>query len=101
MQPDAPRGLQKDPDEWTTGHEPMTAAQRSYLQTLSTEAGELYDDTLTKAAAAKRIDELQQRTGRRPEGNGVPQKSAEEQTIDSGQTEADAHDGDLRGVSDR
>ena len=54
----------KDPDEWTTGDEPMTGAQRSYLKTLSDEAGEEFDDTLTKAAASKRIDELQQKTGR-------------------------------------
>ena len=30
----------KDPDHWTTGGEPMTGAQASYLQTLSEEAGE-------------------------------------------------------------
>jgi hypothetical protein len=42
----------------------MTDAQRSYLKTLSDEAGETMDDTLTKAEASKRIDELQQKTGR-------------------------------------
>jgi hypothetical protein len=54
----------KDPDEWITGNEPMTGAQRSYLKTLSDEAGEPFDDSLTKAEASKRIDELQQKTGR-------------------------------------
>lgn len=54
----------RDPDEWKTGDEPMTAAQKSYLRTLATEAGEPVDDDLTKAEAAKRIEELQQRTGR-------------------------------------
>ncbi len=54
----------KDPDEWTTGDEPMTGAQRSYLKTLSDEAGEEFDETLTMAEASKRIDELQQKTGR-------------------------------------
>ncbi len=54
----------KDPDEWTTGDEPMTGAQRSYLKTLSDEAKEEFDDQLTKAEASKRIDELQQKTGR-------------------------------------
>jgi hypothetical protein len=54
----------KDPDEWTTGDEPMTGAQRSYLQTLAQEAGEDVPDELTKADASKRIDELQERTGR-------------------------------------
>lgn len=54
----------KDPDEWTTGDEPMTGAQESYLKTLSDEAGEEFDHTLTKSAASKRIDELQHKTGR-------------------------------------
>jgi hypothetical protein len=59
------QGAIRDPDEWKTGDEPMTAAQRSYLHTLATEAGETLDDEgMTKAAAAKKIDELQQRTGR-------------------------------------
>ena len=26
---------EKDPDDWTTGDEPMTGAQASYLKTLS------------------------------------------------------------------
>ncbi|MEO6730928.1 MAG: DUF3072 domain-containing protein [Ferruginibacter sp.] len=54
----------KDPNEWITGNEPMTGAQRSYLRTLSDEAGETFDGTLTKAEAAKRIEALQQKTGR-------------------------------------
>ena len=54
----------KDPDEWVTGEEPMTAAQASYLQTLAREAGEDFDETLTKADASKRIEELQEKTGR-------------------------------------
>ena len=55
---------EKDPDEWITGDEPMTGAQRSYLKTLSDEAGEPLDENLTKAEASKRIDELQHITGR-------------------------------------
>ena len=58
----------KDPDEWTTGEEPMTGAQESYLHTLATEAGEEIEPNLTKAEASKRIDELQEKTGR---GNGA------------------------------
>ena len=42
----------------------MTGAQRSYLKTLSDEAGETTDENLTKAEASKRINELQQKTGR-------------------------------------
>ncbi len=55
---------EKDPDEWTTGGEPMTGAQKSYLKTLSDEAGEEFDENLTKADASKRIEELQHKTGR-------------------------------------
>lgn len=54
----------KDPENWTTGDEPMTGAQRSYLSTLSEEAKEEFDENLTKAEASKRIDELQEKTGR-------------------------------------
>jgi hypothetical protein len=65
---DAGAGAQplRDPTEWKTGDEPITASQRSYLETLATEAGERIDDidTLTKADAAIRIEELQRKTGR-------------------------------------
>jgi hypothetical protein len=54
----------KDPEEWTTGDEPMTGAQESYLHTLATEAGETVEEDLTKAKASERIDELQEKTGR-------------------------------------
>ena len=56
--------VDKDPEEWITGGEPMTGAQASYLKTLSDQAGEPFDEGLSKADASKRIDELQQRTGR-------------------------------------
>jgi hypothetical protein len=55
---------EKDPDDWTTGDEPMTGAQHSYLKTLSDEAKEEFDESLNKAEASKRIDELQHKTGR-------------------------------------
>jgi hypothetical protein len=54
----------KNPDEWKTGDEPMTGAQRSYLKTLSDEANVPFDENLTKAEASKRIDELKQRSDR-------------------------------------
>ena len=60
----AQAGLQREPDEWKTGDEPMTAAQRSYLETLSRETGEAFDESLTKAEASKRIDELRARSPR-------------------------------------
>lgn len=54
----------KDRDQWVTGEEPMTGPQASYLRTLCQESGEEFDETLTKAQASERIDELQRRTGR-------------------------------------
>jgi hypothetical protein len=56
--------LQRDPDEWKTGDEPMTDAQRSYLETLCRETGEEFDETLSKAEASKRIDQLRERSPR-------------------------------------
>ena len=56
----------KDPDDWVTGHEPMTGAQASYLKTLSEQAhdAEAYEPDLDKAEASKRIDQLRAETGR-------------------------------------
>jgi hypothetical protein len=59
----------KDPDDWTTGEEPMTGAQESYLHTLATEAGEEVEPNLTKAEASKRIDELRHKTGKAENGD--------------------------------
>ncbi|GAA4443700.1 DUF3072 domain-containing protein [Phytohabitans houttuyneae] len=61
-----PQAAIKDPDDWVTGDEPWTAPQRSYLETLSREAGQDAPESLTKAEAAKLIEELQERTGRGP-----------------------------------
>ncbi len=54
----------KDPEQWVTGDEPMTGAQRSYLDTLAREAGEEIPANITKAEASEHIDRLQQATGR-------------------------------------
>ena len=61
---ETPQGAQKDPDQWVTGDESMTGPQASYLRTLAQEAGEEIDEDLTKAEASKKIDELQEQTGR-------------------------------------
>ena len=67
-QPEAPDPAtatpEKDVEDWVTGDEPMTGPQRSYLETLAREAGEEVPGDLTKADASRRIDELQERTGR-------------------------------------
>jgi hypothetical protein len=54
----------KDPDAWTTGDEPATAAQRSYLETLATETGAEVPEELTKAEASKLIDDLRSKSPR-------------------------------------
>ena len=66
IDPDPNSNQQKDPDEWVTGHEPMTGAQASYLKTLAEQAHDhhAYDPELSKAEASKRIDELRHRIGR-------------------------------------
>jgi hypothetical protein len=61
---DPQQNAAKDPAEWVTGDEAMTGPQASYLETLAREAGEQFDPNLSKAEASKKIDELQQETGR-------------------------------------
>jgi len=61
---DTDNGKIKDPADWTTGDEPMTGAQESYLHTLANQAGEEVPDALTKAEASIKIDELRQETGK-------------------------------------
>ncbi len=77
--PNRDAGTIKEPDQWTTGEEPMTGAQDSYLHTLAREAGEPVEDDLTKAEASKKIDELQDKTGRgqkSPTGKKAARKRA-------------------------
>jgi hypothetical protein len=66
VDPDDSSNQIKDPDQWTTGGEPMTGAQASYLKTLSEQAKkpEAFDPDLDKAEASKRIDGLRQDTGK-------------------------------------
>ncbi len=64
MARDANYDFVRDPDEWSTGDEAITEAQREYLPALSRKAGQPISeedlDQLTKAEASERIDELQQ-----------------------------------------
>lgn len=62
--PEPAGGIQRDPEDWVTGDEPMTDAQRSYLDTLAREAGEELPADLTKAQASEHIDRLQKHSGR-------------------------------------
>jgi hypothetical protein len=55
--------LQKDPGDWVSGDDPMTPAQRSYLDTLARQAGEELPGELTKAEASQHIDRLKSQLG--------------------------------------
>jgi hypothetical protein len=56
--------VEKDPEDWVTGDEPMTAPQESYLQTLAREAGVDVPEGLSKAQASELIDALQDQSTR-------------------------------------
>jgi hypothetical protein len=54
----------KDPKDWKSGDDPATTSQLSYLNTLSTQAGEeLENGDLTKAEASVEIDRLRDEAG--------------------------------------
>jgi len=57
--------LEKDPSDWTTGDDPMTDAQASYLKTLSEQAHQPdeFEEGLSKAEASRRIDALRGKLG--------------------------------------
>jgi Protein of unknown function (DUF3072) len=65
LDPNPPTNMEKKPEDWVSGDDPMTGAQASYLKTLSEEAGapDAYDENLTKAQASKRIDTLKEQLG--------------------------------------
>ena len=54
--------LEKDPSDWVSGDDPMTEAQRSYLDTLARQAGEELPADLNKAQASEHIDRLRSAT---------------------------------------
>ncbi|MEO7060607.1 MAG: DUF3072 domain-containing protein [Lapillicoccus sp.] len=57
-EPVADPALEKDPSDWVSGADPMTEAQKSYLDTLARQAGEELPADLTKAEASQHIDRL-------------------------------------------
>ena len=63
LRPEDRPGLEKDPNDWVTGDEPMTGAQASYLETLARQTGAEVPPELSKADASKLIDELRGRAG--------------------------------------
>ncbi|TJW51981.1 MAG: DUF3072 domain-containing protein [Mesorhizobium sp.] len=57
--------IEKDPEDWVSGDDPMTPAQASYLKTLAEQAHDpdAYADGISKAEASKRIDALREKLG--------------------------------------
>ena len=72
--PDDASNTIKDPDTWTTGGEPATGAQMSYLKTLMTEAKQDFDESkeYTKTEASKMIEELRSGNARVQETDEPP-----------------------------
>jgi hypothetical protein len=52
----------------------MTGAQESYVHTLARQAGEEVGGDMTKAEASEKIDELRERTGKKPRTSGAKSK---------------------------
>lgn len=77
--PDDASNTIKDPDTWTTGGEPATGAQLSYLKTLMGEAKQEFDETkeITKSDASKLIEELRAGNARVQE-EGEPSHASSE-----------------------
>lgn len=73
-QPILERSAIKDPEEWVTGEEPMTGAQDSYLHTLARDAGEEVPEQMTKAEASRKIEKLQEKTGRGTNTRKAPRR---------------------------
>ncbi|MBN9123096.1 MAG: DUF3072 domain-containing protein [Planctomycetes bacterium] len=59
-------GAIKDPSEWVTGGEPMIGEQDSYVHTLARQAGVEVGVDMAKAEAFEKIDELREKTGKKP-----------------------------------
>ena len=61
--PGVENNLEKDPSKWVSGGDPMTPAQKSYLDTLAKQAGEELPADLNKAQASENIERLKDATG--------------------------------------
>jgi len=65
LDPHPSGNMEKEPEQWVSGDDPMTPAQASYLKTLLEQAGDAdaFDDNLIKAEASRRIDALRDELG--------------------------------------
>ena len=84
MDPHPPSNAEKDPDDWVTGDEPATGAQKSYLDTLARQAGEEISADLTKAQASEQIERLQEKTGRGQGSSSCPVRAQRCSVLRSG-----------------
>lgn len=50
--------LEKDPSDWVSGDDPITPAQKSYLDNLARQAGEELSADMNKAEASQHIERL-------------------------------------------
>ena len=55
--------LQRDPAEWVSGNDPITPAQKSYLDNLARQAGEELPADMSKADASQHIERLKSQLG--------------------------------------
>ena len=55
--------LERDPAEWVSGADPLTPAQKSYLDNLARQAGEELPADMTKAEASQHIERLKSQLG--------------------------------------
>ncbi len=49
---------EKDPNDWVSGDDPITAPQKSYLDSLARQAGEELSADMSKAEASQHIERL-------------------------------------------
>jgi hypothetical protein len=55
--------LEKDPNDWVSGDDPITPSQKSYLDTLARQAGEELSADMSKAEASQHIERLKTQLG--------------------------------------
>ena len=55
--------LEKDPSDWVSGDDPITPAQKSYLDNLARQAGEELSADMNKAEASQHIERLKSQLG--------------------------------------
>ena len=68
--------LERDPSERVSGDDPMTPAQKSYLDTLARQAGEQLPADLNKAEASQHIERLKSQLASGDDRTGTHREAA-------------------------